>query len=131
MSGQVEHAQQQRPASTLPHDRVFKARPPRTRTCLKGKLVHDGGAFTIDCAIHDISDGGAKVILEKRQALPSELYLIVVKHGVAYRAKVVWQKFPARGLMFVEPYALAAVLPDSVKFLHRLWIDLCARPGVA
>ena len=129
MSGHVEHVGQS-PAA-MPPGVAYKARPPRTRTCLKGKLVHDGGAFTIDCAIHDISDGGAKVILEKRQALPSELYLIVVKHGIAYRSKIVWQKFPARGLMFVEPYALAGILPDGVKFLHRLWIDLCERPSPA
>lgn len=128
MSGHVEHVGQGQAAT---HGTSYKDRPPRTRTCLKGKLVHDGGSFTIDCAIHDISDGGAKVILERRQALPSELYLIVVKRGIAYRSKVVWQKFPARGLMFVEPYALAGILPDGAKFLHRLWIDLCARPGAA
>ncbi len=110
---------------------VYRDRPPRTRTFLKGKLVHDGGAFTVDCAIHDLSDGGAKVILAKRQALPADLYLIVPKMGVAHEAKIVWQKFPARGLKFSKTYAMDGALPDVAKFLRRLWIDLCARPSAA
>ena len=110
---------------------VVVTRPPRTRTYLKAKLVHGDGSYTVDCAIHDISDGGAKVILDKRQALPSEVYLIVVKQGMAYKAKVVWQKFPARGLKFSKTYLLNATLPEDVKFLRRLWVDLCERPGTA
>jgi hypothetical protein len=114
---------------------AYEARPPRRRTCLNGKLVYgDGaftpdGAFTLDCAIHDISEGGAKVILTKRQAVPPDLYLIVIKHCVAYQAKVVWLEFPARGLKFSKTYALNAPLPEELKFLRKLWGDLYARSG--
>ena len=105
-------------------------RPPRLRTYLKGKVVYGDGAFTIDCAIRDISDGGAKIVFDEHQALPTEIFLIVVKQGVAYKAKVVWNKYPARGLKFFEAYPLDEPLPSGKGFLHRLWVDLLARASV-
>jgi hypothetical protein len=120
----------------LDHAGEFRARAPRRRTCLNGKLVYgDGifapdGALTLDCAIRDISDGGARIVLSKRQPIPVNLYLIVVKFGVAYHASVVWLNFPARGLKFSQRYDLTAALPDDLKFLHRLWAELGTRSGI-
>jgi hypothetical protein len=101
----------------------------RTRTYFKGKVVYGAGAFTVDCLIRDMSEGGAKIIIEKHMALPAEFYLIAVKQGVAYKAKVVWQKFPGRGVQFSEAYKLDGALPPAVQFLHRLWVDLQLRGG--
>jgi hypothetical protein len=115
---------------------AYQPRPQRKRTCLNGKLVYSedaslpDGAFTLDCTIRDISEGGAKVILARRQLLPPDLYLIVVKYCVAYWAKIVWLKYPARGLMFSKTYPLSGPLPDELKFIRKLWGDLYARPGV-
>ena len=81
------------------------------------------GASTLDCRIHDISEGGAKVILASRQPLPPDLYLIVTKYCVAHRAKIVWQEFPARGLKFSKTYPLSAPLPDNLKYLRELWAN--------
>lgn len=114
----------------------YLSRPPRKRTCLKGKLVYSedtslpDGKFTLDCMIRDISEGGAKVMLARRQFLPSDLYLIVVKYCVVYWAKIVWLEFPARGLKFSKTYAMSEPLPDDLKFLHKLWGDLYTRPGI-
>jgi hypothetical protein len=110
-------------------------RPPRRRTCLNGKLVFSDtmsppdGSLTLDCMIHDISDGGAKVILARRQLLPFQLYLIVVKYCVAYWAQVVWLNYPARGLKFCKTYAMDGFLPDDMKYIRALWSDLSDRPG--
>ncbi len=114
---------------------AYEPRPPRRRTCLNGKLVYgDGifapdGAFTLDCTIRDLSESGAKVTIFRRQPLPPDLYLIVVKSGIAHRARVVWLDFPARGLKFSASYQLDAALPDDLKFLRRLWIALGDRAG--
>jgi hypothetical protein len=116
-----------------PHADGYQPRPPRKRTYLNGKLVYGegpslpDGAFTLDCTIRDISEGGAKVILARRLLLPSNLYLIVIKYCVAYWATVVWLDFPARGLKFSKTYPLSAALPDELKFLRKLWGDLYAR----
>lgn len=113
-----------------PVSRDTDTRPARKRTYLKGLLVHSNNLFTLDCAVQDLSDGGAKIVLSKHQALPADVYLIVVKQGVVHKAKVAWQKFPARGLRFIETYALNGPLPENLRSLRRLWIDLCARPGI-
>jgi hypothetical protein len=114
---------------------TFRTRPPRKTTFLAGKLVYgDGlaapdGAFTLDCAIRDISEGGAKISLSQQQSLPPELYLVVIKYGIAYRAQITWQKYPARGLKFLTPYYLTGALPADLAFLRRLWMELAARDG--
>jgi hypothetical protein len=110
-------------------------RPRRQRTCLFGKLVFGEGAFlpahafTLDCSIHDLSEGGAKIMLKQFQTLQPELYLIVVKYCIAYRANVVWQKFPARGLKFSKTYFLNATLPEESNVLRHLWLGLSSRSG--
>jgi hypothetical protein len=112
-----------------------EARPARKRTLLNGKLVYGDGivvpvdAYTLDCTIRDISEGGAKIVIDKAQVLPPDVYLIVSKYCIAYRARVVWLDFPARGLQFLDSYPMNGVLPGELKFLRKLWADLYARAG--
>lgn len=125
-------------AHDVPHNPAGpRLRAPRRRTCLSGKLVYgDGifapdGSFTQNCTIRDLSEGGAKITLSQRQYLPQDVYLIVVKHAVAYQAKLVWLNYPSRGLQFTKSYALETALPEDLKFLHRLWAELGTRSGIA
>jgi hypothetical protein len=115
--------------------RVHQAREPRVRTLLSGKLVYGEnmfvpyGALTLDCSVRDLSAGGAKVTIADRQPLPVDVFLIVIKHSVAHRAKVVWTAFPARGLQFLQTYAMRAPLPEHLNFLRHLWGELYVRSG--
>jgi hypothetical protein len=118
-----------RPMCDPGSERMHQKRSPRMRTLLDGKLVYGDGVFTVDCAIRDISEGGAKVALTGHMSLPSDLLLIVVKHGIAYEAKVMWVNFPARGLKFLAAHPLNKPLPDELKFLRQLWSNLGARSG--
>ncbi len=132
----VDSIQMHLPLRDRHHAGTYQFRPPRKRTCLNGKLVYSedaslpDGAFTLDCTVRDISEGGAKVVLSRRQLLPADLFLIVVKYGVAHWAKVVWLEFPARGLKFSRTYRLSEPLPDELEFLRKLWRDLYTRPGI-
>ncbi len=131
----LEPTQMGMPLFDQNHAIDYRPRPPRKRTCLNGKLVYSegpylpDGAFTLDCSIRDISEGGAKVVIPQHQPLPPNLYLIVVKYCVAYWANVVWLNYPARGLQFSKTFAMNGPLPDDLKFLRALWGDLYARPG--
>jgi len=113
----------------------FAARAPRQRTCLLGQLVYDDGSsrtgrfFTLDCGVHNLSEGGAKVTIARQQPLPASLYLIVVKYCVAHRAEMAWMKYPSRGLRFRETYKLEGQLPGDVMFLHNMWAGLYPRTG--
>jgi hypothetical protein len=108
---------------------VYKCRPPRQRTFLNGKLALRDGAFTFDCTIHDISEGGAKVTMDRHAPLPVDFYLIVVKRCIAYESKVMWTNYPARGLKFVNTYPLSEALPTHLMFLRKLWGGLYMRDG--
>ncbi len=115
------------PEKSPPREHV--PRSPRRRTCLTGKLVYGDGAFSADCTVRDISEAGAKITLPRRQLLPSEFYLIIVKYGVAHHATVKWSKFPARGLQFTDTHALSATMPADLGFLRLLWLGLHIRSG--
>jgi hypothetical protein len=108
---------------------AYRERPLRKRTFLSGKLVYGDGDFTMDCAVRDISEGGAKIVLPKHYSLPVELYLIVAKYCIAYRAQIMWVNFPARGLRFSAAYPLDGTLPEGLKFLRNLSLALSARSG--
>jgi len=132
----MEPMPQKPPLCDLRPAGLHQSRPPRQRTFLNGKLVYGegvlapDGALTLDCTIRDISEGGVKIVLSKCQPLPAELYLIVIKYCVAYRAKVAWLDYPARGLEFRGTHPLDAALPGELAFLRRLWGDLSARSGL-
>jgi hypothetical protein len=121
--------------SKAPSGRPVKPREARRRTCLSGKLVYGDGTasgqdiFTVDCSIHDLSGGGAKIKLAQRRPLPSSLYLIITKFCIAYRAELAWMNYPSRGLRFCTTYRLESPLPEDAQFLRKLWEDLYARDG--
>lgn len=102
----------------------------RPRVLLSGKIVHSGGAYSIDCVIRNISRDGAMITLARHQTLPPDVHLIVVKQGIVHQAKVVWFNYPARGLRFLRTFSLNADLPDDMRFLRNLWLELSARPGL-
>ncbi|HEY0302063.1 MAG TPA: PilZ domain-containing protein [Rhizomicrobium sp.] len=92
----------------------------RKRVLFGGKIVHDDGAFSLDCTIRDLSDAGARITLGNRVSIPAEVYLIDLRAGVAYRAQVAWRRTPNFGLRFVERIDLAAA-PAELAYLARLW----------
>jgi hypothetical protein len=121
-------------AQLPPAGAVFAARPPRTRTCLNGKIVYGDelfgdGVYSVDCAIRDISEGGAKLTLKERQFLPVDLFLIVIRNAVVHEAKIVWLKYPARGVRFLSTHSFADALPQRLQYLRRIWGNLYANAG--
>jgi hypothetical protein len=115
-------------ADWLP-DGMHRTREPRRKTYLLGLLVHSDGAFTSDCVVRNFSEGGAGITLAKRQMLPADFYLIVVKYALACHAKVAWLDFPARGLRFTDKHILTESSPRELLYLRQLWLDLSVRSG--
>jgi hypothetical protein len=100
---------------------VIQARDPRQRVLLGGKIVYgEEGAYTVDCAIKDMSAGGARVAVGKRDSLPAQVYLIDIRAGAAYEAEVVWRRSPQFGLRFVKRHDLTE-MPRELRYLARLW----------
>lgn len=96
---------------------------PRRRVLLSGKLVYGDNEMTLDCAITDISDTGARVRLQGAQLLVEPIYLVDLRHGVAYRARRAWRREELVGLAFSERYDLRSPPPELPKLVRQLWIE--------
>jgi hypothetical protein len=100
---------------------------PRQRVLLAGKLVYGDADLTIDCAIRDISEHGARVRTGGPVALPGRLHLIEVKTGRAFDCEIAWRRMPEIGLRFLASHDLTGVTGPEVKMLKRVWVEATNR----
>jgi hypothetical protein len=93
-----------------------------------GRIVHSNGAANIACTIRDISKGGARVRLSAASPLPKNVYFIDLARKTAFSAEIAWRNGPHDiGLKFVEEHPLNLKLPQELKYLNRIWIEVSAR----
>ncbi len=76
---------------------------PRRRVLMQGQLAYVNDGFGGDCAIRNLSDGGALVASDPGAALPRDPFLVVVRDGVVRQTRTVWRHGGLIGLAFVEP----------------------------
>ena len=96
----------------------------RGRALLAGKMVY-GEGFTADVTIRDLTATGARITLPGRHIWPRQFDLIVVRDGVAHRARTQWTRYPHAGVAFESSRDLAdAAAPKSLKLL---WAALSPR----
>ena len=96
---------------------------PRRRVLLSGKLVYGEPPMTLDCAISDMSRTGARVRLPGPEPLAQPVYLIDVRHGLAFRAREAWRDGLRVGLSFTAYYDLRAPPPELPKIVRQLWVE--------
>lgn len=77
----------------------------RRRRVLKGALVVFG-AFgrVIDCAIRDLSDGGARLTLPSTAGLPDDFHLLVPAERKIAPARAVWRTSREIGITLTGPW---------------------------
>ena len=90
----------------------------RKRVILGAKVVYNEGAYSIECRIRDLSDGGARIVLSPGLVIPTHVVLIDVRNAVAYESEVVWLKAPEFGLKFLSKHSMRA-LPQHLQYLRR------------
>jgi hypothetical protein len=96
----------------------------RLRAFVGGKLVYgEELSLSTDCVLKDVSHTGARVRLSSPQALPDELYLIILKDGLSHHARVAWRDYPYMGLQFLDTMDLTGEVPSAIYPLKRLWLD--------
>jgi len=98
----------------------------RQRAFLGGKLVFGNGAFTPNCTIRDISETGARVKMPSAELISNDVYLIDIKKGVAYEARVMWRTPAECGLKFGARYDLNNP-PREFGYLRRIWMECSNR----
>jgi hypothetical protein len=73
---------------------------PRQKTLLAGKVVYGANRFVGDCALRDLSAGGARLSFADPAGIPDSFELHLSSRGSAFRAEVRWRKGRQIGVKF-------------------------------
>lgn len=80
-----------------------RRRAPRQRTLLGGVVMFNGRRSTLDCAIRNLSDDGALMMLSDAVALPQAFEIEIPSRQRQYAARAVWRSGERIGIVFTEP----------------------------
>ncbi len=100
---------------------------PRKRMLLTAIITYDGGNYSFECAIRDLSETGAQVGVGKHTQFPNEFFIKNIRHRVAYDAKVIWNDTNNIGVTFQKTYPLSGVVDPSLSYLRKLWMAKATR----
>lgn len=96
----------------------------RIRTFLRGRIVYNNRASTMDCLVRDLSINGARLALSEGMALPETFDLVVPHKDATYRCSLRWRRPGEVGVVFDIPVPVsprAAISdPDALHVLVRL-----------
>ena len=93
----------------------------RKRVLFGGVTVHGLRRNVVHCQVRDISDTGARITLSRRETIPQQLYLIIIRDQLAYAARVAWRKDDEAGLAFAQAIDLRAPPDPAFAHLFRIW----------
>lgn len=80
-------------------DSEEKRRAPRLKAFKAGRIVFNHGGSTIDCTIRNLSDTGAKLVLEQALLAPDQFQL-QFQDGLLRSCTVRWRKLTEIGVSF-------------------------------
>ena len=81
----------------------------RELTLKTGKVHIPGGARSVDCAVLDISDGGACVLVPNAAEIPSRFILTLDRSEATYCCEVQWKTRSRIGVRFDRSLSQAVV----------------------
>lgn len=93
----------------------------------RGRLIFVDKKVFLDCTVLDTSHSGARIRLNRKCALPSQLYLLNVRNRSVHPATVVWENGEHAGLQFSDSYMLGSELPTELDFVRTHWIECATR----
>ncbi|WP_027173054.1 PilZ domain-containing protein [Methylobacterium sp. 10] len=88
-----------------------KRKEARQRTFLKGRIIFNNGASSMDCLVRDLSSVGARLALTETATLPDLFDLFIPQKERTYRASLRWRRTDGIGVAFVDETAAAAPVP--------------------
>ena len=75
----------------------------RRRVLKSGVIAYSGRHVTLRCAIRDLSESGARVLVEGSVAAPDTFELLCDTDGMEVPCQVVWRRGMEVGVRFMEP----------------------------
>jgi hypothetical protein len=95
----------------------------RRRVLLGGHIADPTGAWSAECTISNVSDGGAQIRIQPSDTPPDNVYLIDLKTHYAHLSRIAWQANDRVGLSFRETLDLETELPERLTFLKTMLIE--------
>lgn len=80
----------------------------RQKTFLKGRILFNKGASSMDCLVRDMSISGARLALTETSTLPESFELFIPQKGRTYRAQLCWRRSDGIGITFLDEAAPAS-----------------------
>jgi hypothetical protein len=109
------------PEPDLPPIVVERRSANRRRVLFAGKVAFRDGSQYFDCRIHDMSQFGARITVAKPHVIPTRVYLIDLRTGIAYESEVTRIKPPQYALKFEGAIPLEGLGDPFLQFLKRIW----------
>jgi hypothetical protein len=97
----------------------------RTRTFFGGKIVFNEGAYSYDCVVRDMSDGGARIDIPEARMMPRRFYFLTSRAEIAYDSELVWRTRMMAGIRFRETIELATCNEPKLRYLKNIAAELC------
>ena len=104
-----------------------RRRLPRRRTRLSIAVVWDDPAEYARATVKDISELGARLLLDEDANTPDEFDVIQLTAGVLHEAKVVWRAEPFIGVAFTRSVPLKGTTEPRLMKRAQLLIRLLGR----
>ena len=113
---------------TSPHLRLTpRAGSPRRRVLYLGILADPGMRATWRVTVREISSEGVQVFLAGPDPLPPDLVLIIPRHGLGVRVRMVWRRSGRAGFAFERRLDLTRPRTDDHHWLRALWLEALPR----
>lgn len=85
--------------------RVELRKQPRRQFRYDARIITDKRAPPLPCSIADISDLGARLVLQRDSELPEEFVLLLTANGRAQRrCRMIWRTDLTVGVAFPDPH---------------------------
>jgi hypothetical protein len=102
-----------------PQQRKNERKSPRRRVLKEGKVIFGQGHSVVDCAIDNMSDGGAHIRLTSSHGLPQDFYLVEASRGIIHKAEVAWRTTTGMGLKLLGPLEDVAAREAFLRKFRR------------
>lgn len=76
---------------------------PRRRVLKAGLIACHNRFVTFNCTVRDLTDAGARVVVDDQTGIPSHFELILDLDGLEAQCEVAWRKNKEIGVRFVQP----------------------------
>jgi len=93
---------------------------PRRRVFLAGRALVDGSRV-VEVTFRDIGERGARLLAAPPTVLRGQVPVLLLREGLVFRTRVIWNQAPMFGVAFDEVTDLRATRPVAYEPLAATW----------